>query len=110
MTRSRLLLAGLLLALSALYALWFQGDRHYMAVLLVFCLPPLLLSLGVALRRPRAPFWSSVFALGWFAHAVMVAWSRPAEVLPAWTGIVLSVAIILATSWPALRTRFRRGK
>lgn len=108
MDRSRALLAALLLALALLYAVWFRGDRHYTAVLLVFCLPPLLLMLGVLLRRASAAFWAGVFALFWFAHAVMVAWSRPAEAGYAWGGIVLSVGVVLATSWPALRARFGR--
>nr|WP_295377830.1 DUF2069 domain-containing protein [Pseudoxanthomonas sp.] len=108
MTRPRLPSALMLLALAALYALWFRGDRHYLAVLLVFCLPPFLLAIGHFLRRPKAPFWAGVFALFWFAHAVMVAWSRPAEAGYAWGGIALSVGIVLATSWPALRARFAR--
>ncbi|MEL1265664.1 DUF2069 domain-containing protein [Pseudoxanthomonas putridarboris] len=108
MDRSRAWLAAMLLALAALYAVWFLGDRHYTAVLLVFCLPPVLLSLGVLVRRTSAAFWAGVFALFWFAHAVMVAWSRPAEAGYAWGGIVLSVGIVLATSWPALRGRFRK--
>lgn len=110
MTRPRWLAALALLALAALYALWFRGDRHYLAVLLVFCLPPFLLAIGHLLRRPKAPFWAGVFALFWFAHAVMVAWSRPAEAGYAWGGIVLSVGLVLMTSWPALRARFGRKR
>lgn len=106
MGRSRLLLAGLLLALAALYAVWFFGDRHYIAVLLVFCLPPVLLTTGVMARRRRAALWAGVIAVFWFAHAVMAAWSRPAEGAYAWTAILLSVGIVLATCWPALGKRF----
>nr|WP_298150109.1 DUF2069 domain-containing protein [uncultured Pseudoxanthomonas sp.] len=108
MERSRLVLAGLLQLLAILYAAWFFGDRHYTAVLLVFCLPPVLLMIGVMARRRSAAFWSGVLALFWFAHAVMVAWSRPAEAGFAWAGIVLSVGIVLATSWPAFAKRFGR--
>ena len=108
MDRSRLVLAALLQLLAVLYAVWFYGDRHYVAVLLVFCLPPLLLMIGVTARRPSAAFWAGVFALFWFAHAVMVAYSRPPEAGYAWGGIVLSVGIVLATSWPAFRKRFRK--
>lgn len=110
MDRSRMVLAALLGALAALYAVWFAGDRHYAAVLVVFCTPPLLLALGVLLRRASAAFWAGVFALAWFAHAVMVAYARPAEAGFACAGIVLSVAIVLATSWPALRGRFRKKR
>lgn len=108
MDRSRLLLAAMLQLLALLYAAWFYGDRHYAAVLLVFCLPPVLLMMGTLARRRTAPFWAGVLALFWFAHAVMVAWSRPAEAGYAWAAIVLSLGIVLATSWPALGKRFRK--
>ena len=108
MPRSRLLLAALLQLLAALYAVWFYGDRHYPAVLLVFCLPPVLLMAGVLLGRRAAAFWAGVLALFWFAHAVMVAWSRPAEAGFAWATIALSTGIVLAASWPGLRQRFAR--
>lgn len=110
MDRSRVMLALMLALLAALYAVWFLGDRHYTAVLVVFCTPPLLLLIGVLARRASAAFWAGVFALFWFAHAVMAAYSRPAEALYAWAGIVLSVGIVLATSWPALRGRFRKKR
>ena len=105
---SRIVLACALLLLCVLYALWFRDDRHLAAAWLVFALPPLLLSIGVATGRPHAPFWAGVFALGWFAHAVMVAWSRPPEAACAWAAIALSLGIILATSWPALHARRRK--
>ncbi len=110
MDRSRLLLAGLLQLRAVLYAVWFFGDRHYTAVLLVFCLPPVLLMIGVMAQRRAAAFWAGVLALFWFAHAVMVAWSRPAEAGYAWAAILLSVAIVLATSWPALGKRLGKRR
>ena len=81
MERSRLVLAGLLQLLAVLYAVWFYGDRQYTLALLVF-------------------------ALFWFSHAVMVAWADPVKAPFAWAGIVLSVGIVLATSWPAFAKRF----
>ena len=108
MPHSRLLLAVLLQLLAVVYATWFYGDRHYPAVLLMFCLPPVLLMAGVLLGRRTAAFWAGVFALFWFSHAVMVAWADPVKATFAWGGIVLSVGIVVATSWPALAKRFGR--
>src|SRR5690606_29350267 len=63
-----------LLALAALFVAWFGLGGDWVA-LAVFALPPLLLAAWL----PRAPvlagFWAGVFALGWFSHGVMVAWS-----------------------------------
>ena len=36
----------------------------------------------------------------------MVAWADPVKAPFAWAGIVLSVGIVLATSWPAFAKRF----
>ncbi len=108
MKRSRIVLVVALFALAALFALWFRGDRHYTAVLLVFVLPPLLALAGVLRGSARAAFWAGVLALFWFSHGVMVAWSRPAEAGYAWMEIVLALVAVLASSWPGLRNKFRR--
>ncbi|KAF1691034.1 DUF2069 domain-containing protein [Pseudoxanthomonas koreensis] len=97
-----------LLALAALYAAWFHADRHAVAALLVFALPPLLLAVPAWRGGRRAAFWAGVFALFWFSHGVMVAWTRPPERLFAWGGIVLSLVVVGAASWPGLRARFGR--
>ena len=107
---ARQALIALLLALAAVYAAWFAADPHYLAVLLVFVLPPLACAAGAWARRRTAPFWAGVLALGWFSHAVMVAWTRPPERLPALVACVLAVAIVLASSWPGLRARFARPR
>ncbi|WP_394695396.1 DUF2069 domain-containing protein [Pseudoxanthomonas japonensis] len=108
MERSRLVLASLLQLLAILYALWFWGDRQYTLALLVFSLPPIVLMIGVMTRRRTAAFWAGVLALFWFSHAVMVAWADPVKAKFAWVGIVLSIGIVLATSWPAFAKRFGR--
>jgi uncharacterized membrane protein len=108
MDRSRLVLAALLQLLAILYALWFYGDRQYTIALLVFSLPPIVLMIGVMARRRTAAFWAGVLALFWFSHAVMVAWADPVKAKFAWVGIVLSIGIVLATSWPAFAKRFGR--
>ncbi len=106
MDRSRLILAGLLQLLAILYAVWFYGDRQYTLALLLFSLPPLLLMIGVMTRRRTAAFWAGVAALFWFSHAVMVAWADPVKARFGWAGIVLSIGIVIATSWPAFAKRF----
>ena len=44
----------------------------------------------------------------WFAHGVMVAWTRPPERGFALFAVLLSLAIVLAASIPGLRRRFAR--
>jgi uncharacterized membrane protein len=103
---SRRVLLAALLALVLLYGLWFARQPDAWVSLVVFALPPLLLALGVALRRRTAGFWSAVFALAWFSHGVLVAWVRPEERLLAWTELVLAVVVVFAASLPGLRARF----
>jgi uncharacterized membrane protein len=100
-----------LLALGLLYVAWFHDDRHAVAALLVFALPPLLLAVPAWRGGRRAAFWAGVLALFWFSHGVMVAWTRPGEALLAWLEIALSLLVIGASSWAGLRARFgkRRG-
>ncbi len=108
---SRIVLAMALFALAALYALWFHDDRHRLAAMLVFALPPLLALAGV-LRggaiAAKATFWAGVLGLFWFSHGVMVAWSDATDAGWGWGEIGLSLAIIGAGSWPGLRARFGR--
>lgn len=105
-TPSRIVLAAALFALSVLFALWFHGDRHFIATMLVFTLPPLLVLVTVLRGGAKAAFWSGVLGLFWFSHGVMVAWSRPAEGGYAWCEIVLALVIVVSASWPGLRARF----
>ena len=108
-TPSRMVLAAALLALAVLYAAWFHDDRHRLAALLVFALPPLLALAGVLYGgtiAAKATFWAGVLGLFWFSHGVMIAWSDPARAGWAWTEIALSLAVIMAGSWPGLRARF----
>ncbi|RPE75529.1 DUF2069 domain-containing protein [Vulcaniibacterium tengchongense] len=107
--RAVLLLA--LLALAAVYVVWFVEHEPSPAVeLVVFALPPLLLALGVWRHRRRAGFWAGVLALAWFSHAVMVAYTRPPERGYALIALALAVAIVFAASLPGLRARFGRRR
>ncbi len=107
---SRPALCVVLAAVAALYLAWFAGDRHFVAALLVFVLPVVLLLAGVALGRAKAPFWAGVLSLLLFCHAVMIAWSEPSQRGFALAATVLSVALVFASSWPGLRARFGRRK
>ena len=102
--------AAALLALAALFVLWFHDDKHAVAALLVFALPPLLALAGVVRGSAKAAFWAGVLALFWFSHGVMVAWTRPPERLLAWLEIALALLVIGASSWAGLRARFGRRR
>jgi uncharacterized membrane protein len=101
-------LAIALLALSALFGWWFRDDRHYLATLLVFTLPPLLLAIGARLGARLAVFWAGVLGLGWFSHGVMTAWSHPEVRLYGWIELALALAVIFASNWNGLRARLGR--
>jgi len=103
-------LAGLLLALAAVFAVWFAQDRHWLATQLVFTAPPLLLAAGVLAGRGKAPFWAGVLALFWFSHGVMTAWSHPESAPWAWAELLLALAVIGVSSAPGLRKRFGRTR
>lgn len=105
MTRRRPALACVLLALSALYALWFGRSGEWIAVA-VFALPPLLLALAAWFGWRNAGFWAGVLALLWFSHGVMAAWTQPAERGYAWLEIVLAVAVVAIANLAGLRARF----
>jgi len=98
-----------LLALAALYAVWFIEDRHWLATQLVFTLPPLLLATALLLGWRKAAYWSSVLALAWFSHGVMSAWSHPGTRLLALLEVALALGVIGAASLPGIRARFRRS-
>lgn len=108
---SHRLLVAALLALSALYALWFRDDADVVAAMLVFALPPLLFAILIWRGTPRAAFFAGIFALAWFSHGVLIAWIRPGDWAPALLEILLSVVVVLAASVPGLRARFasKRG-
>jgi uncharacterized membrane protein len=107
---ARNLLIVALLLLATLYAFWFVQDPHPVASLLVFALPPALFAIGVATGRRTAGFWAGVFALAWFSHAVMVAWTRPPDRGFAFLAIALSIGVVFAASIPGLRARFAKRR
>ena len=105
MKRARHVLMGALAALCVLYFFWFQ---HKPAALVIFALPVALLLLGVALKRRTAGFWSALFALLWFSHGVMVAWTRAPERGMAWIELLLAVVVVFSASLPGMQSRFAK--
>jgi uncharacterized membrane protein len=103
-------LAIVLFVLAALYVLWFAHDRHALAAMLVFALPPALLGLTAWRGWSRAGLSAGLFALLWFSHGVMVAWTRAPERWFAFAEILLALAIIALASLPGLRARFSKSK
>jgi uncharacterized membrane protein len=100
---TRILLAGLF-GLVALFAFWFAHEGW--PTLAWFAGPPLLLA-ALNWRGAQKPaFWAGLFALGWFSHGVMVAWSRPMERELALIEVALSLVVVLAASLPGWRARF----
>ena len=53
----------------------------------------------------RAGFIAGVFALLWFSHGVMLAWSEPAQRWMALVEVTLSLVIIYAACMPGARAR-----
>lgn len=99
-------LLGALIALAALFSLWYLLPREHLAAgLLVFVLPPLLLALGVALRSRLAAYWAGVVALGWFCHGVMLAWSSPDERAYALIEVALALVVIFAANLAGIKAR-----
>ena len=105
-TRPRRVLAATLAAQGALYLAWFWGDRHLVAALLVFVLPPVLLLAGILAGSARAAFWAGVLGLFLFCHGVMTAWAEPGERWFALGATGLSLLAVFASSWDGLRARF----
>ena len=101
-------LAVALLALAALFVLWFARDEHVLTGLLVFASPPLLLAIAAWRGWPRAGFVAGVLALFWFSHGVMLAWSEPVGRGFALGEIVLALAVVYTACIDGIRARFGR--
>lgn len=99
-------LAACLLGIALLYVLWFARDRHAVAAMLVFVLPPLLLAIAAWRGWSRAGFFAGVAALLWFSHGVMVAWADGGQRSFAIVEILLALGIVYASSIDGIRARF----
>ncbi len=105
MKAKRLLMLALL-GLAVLFGLWAGRGEHVVATLLLLVLPPLLLVVAAWRGWPRAGFVAGVFALLWFSHGVMLAWSEPAERGFALIEIALALVVVYASSIDGIRARF----
>jgi uncharacterized membrane protein len=94
-----------LLALVVLFAAWFV-PRGETVAFVVFAAPALAFAFAALRQRRTAAFWSGVFALLWFSHGVMVAWTRPGERGFALAEVALSLVVVAVASVPGLRARF----
>lgn len=107
-TLARRVLIAALTALTGVYLLWFGTTPRPWVALAVFAGPPALLAMAALRDRRAAGFWAGVFALAWFSHGVMVAWTRAPERPFAGAEIVLALTVVFAASVPGLRARFGR--
>ncbi len=103
------LLSAALLALAVLFAVWFHDDPRPLAALIVFVLPAALTGV-LAVRSARARFWAGVFALGWFSHGVMSAWSQPQARGMAWMELLLALAVVGLVGGPGMAARFGKKR
>ena len=72
---------------------------------LVFSLPLLPPAIAFLLRRPRAALWAGTVALFYFCHGIAELRAAPGQQAWAAAEIALSLAMVLASSWPGLRAR-----
>jgi len=107
---SRRVLVCALIALTGLYLMWFGGMPSPWATLFVFAMPPAALAMAALRDRHGAGFWAGVFALGWFSHGIMVAYTRAPERLFASVEILLALVVVFAASIPGMRARFSKPK
>lgn len=108
-----------LLAVLALLALqWLWPFRVWPAmetsglVLAVLASAPLFAILAaLLLKRRTARFWAGVAALFYFSHGIAEAWAVSEHRLPGLLEALLSVVMVLASSWEGLRARLgARGR
>jgi uncharacterized membrane protein len=71
-----------------------------------YCMPLLPSLLLLALRHRAALLAGGIGALLYFCHGIMFLMGVPALRTPALIEVVLSVLVILASSWNGLRARF----
>lgn len=108
---SRRACLALVLGLLALQWFWYvQALGAHGPGALVFTstlsLPLVLLAIGLGLGRPSARFWSGVAALFYFCHGTAEAWAIPQSRVEGLAEALLSVALVVASSWDGLSARF----
>jgi len=77
---------------------------------LLFSLPLLAPAIGFLLGRPRAALWAGTLALFYFCHGIAELRASPEQAAWATAEIVLSLAMVIAGSWPGLAAKLRRRR
>ena len=77
---------------------------------LLFSLPLLAPAIAFLLRRPRAPLWAGTLALFYFCHGIAELRASPEQAGWAAAEIALSLAMVLAGSWPGLAAKLRKRR
>ena len=75
----------------------------------VFRLVAMVMAMG-AVRSARARFWAGVFALGWFSHGIMAAWSAPGVRGLAWLELLLALLVVALVSGHGVAARFGKRR
>lgn len=115
-TRSpvRWTLIGSLLVLGGMFCAWFWPaagwPKRDVVALVVFAVPPLWLAVAQLAGARTAAYWAGVLGLMWFSHGIMVAWTRPPELIFALLETALALVVIFSANMPGLRGRFGRRK
>lgn len=115
MNGSRRVAAVLLFALLALQWLWHawlappaRAPAWIVALLCsLLLLPPAIAFLR---RRRSAALWSGIVALAYFCHGIAEFQAVPATRVLALAETALATALVLASSWPGLRSRLGRRR
>lgn len=103
-------LAISLFAIALVFVAWALCTPHTLAGLFAFATPPMLLALLALRGVRRIGFFSSLFALLWFSHGVMTAWSAADMRFWALAEIALALVVIHAACLPGIQAYFaRRG-
>lgn len=102
-----LLAFGGLIALQLAWHLWLAPPRSLpMAFVLGLAVGPLLVAGLVMLADVRRGlFWAGFFALAYFSHGIMEAWSSPAIRLLAHAEWLLSTVLVVAVGAAGLAAR-----
>lgn len=101
-----------LLALQWLWHAWLAPPLLAAPVMMAaaFSLPILPAAVLFAFGHRQAAYWGALAALLYFTHGVMLAWASPAERGLAIAQTLLSIALVLSSSWEGVRARMLKRK
>jgi uncharacterized membrane protein len=101
-----------LLALQWLWHAWLAPQTLASPVMMAaaFSLPILPAAVLFAFGQRHAAYWGALAALLYFTHGVMLVWASPEERGLAAAQTLLSVALVLSSSWEGIRARMLKRK